>query len=1022
MLAHRGPRRGGGAAPGARPRPAARRAPTRGAARALLRTVVLALCACAWLGSARPAWASDPFPVQESFRGASFGAAWRPGGSAELTGGYEAEGWLRLTSAENSEFGYAYDDEAFPSVDGALVEFEYADWGGSGADGLTFFLFDGATTETEFHAGQPGGALGYASCNDTTNGLTDAYVGVGFDEYGNFTNLGSICGLDGTEFLPNHVSVRGGSAESYRLLATAPTSESLLADRGQARRVTIAVTPAGKLSVYIRYPDGSYQGVTENFQLPQAPETLKFGYVASTGGLSDFHEIRDAQVLKPTQVTPSVRQSGGGDEHGEPLTWTAVVRNEGPNPTQREQLRASTGEQSLSNVRWTCEAAGGAQCPSGEGSGLPNVQAGAMAQGSSFTYRITGTPTSSSEYAQMTIESEPLGDTGELDPEKERATATTELAPLFETEPTFTLAADGEASAAPVNAVGSEVSYSYRWQRCEPSNASELCTDIAGAQASAYHTTGADLGDTIRFTETATNPAGSATVDSAVYKPLPTAEITAAPAGSASSGEAAISFAASTGEAVLECSFDGGAWSACTSPMRYEGLAEGEHTFSVRAVYGGLSGSPAQARWTFQAPTFPTPAFAQGSNPAPDDKQPSATPEQGATAQSKATQSRLAGRRRQPRRRRTHRRGIHRLRAHRLGTHRATGRPGTQHKTRRAAKVQLHRGGAQVKRHRMVTVVHTLEHHARPRRAAPTPNGHTPTTHAVRQGKDGIHAVKRVTRMRAHKGRLEAHAPTSRPRFERESPGGGGAPAATEQHPRHTTRRAPHAKTRAPAATPTPTPTSPPKDRGKVKNGAHAPAAKRAPKRRTHTPATMPPRFHTTHRPPGGRAHRRMLRRHASANGANPVIRPFRPQSAILARRAVALVKRIAAALAHARRVVCIGYTDNLGARSANVALGLKRAQTVCARLRALGVHAALKAESRGEQHPCASNATARGRALNRRVELRISYVAGSGAKRVRSTSLSLRFSRFTSRCWWGVSFAAGLPRLRRSSGSRCRS
>ncbi len=36
------------------------------------------------------------------------------------------------------------------------MEFEYADWGGSGADGLTFFLFNGSTSEGEFHAGQPG--------------------------------------------------------------------------------------------------------------------------------------------------------------------------------------------------------------------------------------------------------------------------------------------------------------------------------------------------------------------------------------------------------------------------------------------------------------------------------------------------------------------------------------------------------------------------------------------------------------------------------------------------------------------------------------------------------------------------------------------------------------------------------------------------------------------------------------------------------------------------------------------------
>ena len=78
-----------------------------------------------------------------------------------------------------------------------LVQFDYATWGGTGADGLAFFLYDGSTSSGSFHAGASGGSLGYASCNSTP-GLSNAYIGVGFDEFGNFTNLGAICGLDGT--------------------------------------------------------------------------------------------------------------------------------------------------------------------------------------------------------------------------------------------------------------------------------------------------------------------------------------------------------------------------------------------------------------------------------------------------------------------------------------------------------------------------------------------------------------------------------------------------------------------------------------------------------------------------------------------------------------------------------------------------------------------------------------------------------------------------------------------------------
>ena len=87
-----------------------------------------------------------------------------------------------------------------------------------------------------------------------------------------------------------------------------------------------------------------------------------------------------------------------------------------------------------------------------------------------------------------------------------------------------------------------------------------------------------------------------------------------------------------------------------------------------------------------------------------------------------------------------------------------------------------------------------------------------------------------------------------------------------------------------------------------------------------------------------------------------------------------AYVRRVAAALAGAERVTCIGHTNSLGSRARNAALGLRRAKTVCATLRKLGVDARLVARSAGESRPRASNKTVKGRALNRRVELAVRY------------------------------------------------
>lgn len=67
------------------------------------------------------------------------------------------------------------------------------------------------------------------------------------------------------------------------------------------------------------------------------------------------------------------------------------------------------------------------------------------------------------------------------------------------------------------------------------------------------------------------------------------------------------------------------------------------------------------------------------------------------------------------------------------------------------------------------------------------------------------------------------------------------------------------------------------------------------------------------------------------------------------------------------------GYTDNVGDAAANQALSERRATEVRAALVALGVSGdRLTAEGYGEQHPVGDNATAEGRARNRRISMRV--------------------------------------------------
>ncbi|WP_321803285.1 OmpA family protein [Burkholderia sp. BCC1988] len=70
-------------------------------------------------------------------------------------------------------------------------------------------------------------------------------------------------------------------------------------------------------------------------------------------------------------------------------------------------------------------------------------------------------------------------------------------------------------------------------------------------------------------------------------------------------------------------------------------------------------------------------------------------------------------------------------------------------------------------------------------------------------------------------------------------------------------------------------------------------------------------------------------------------------------------------------QVTVTGHTDSVGNDAANLALSKRRAETVASYLKAHGLKAqAVSVTGRGSADPVASNATAEGRASNRRVEI----------------------------------------------------
>jgi type IV pilus assembly protein PilY1 len=119
-------------------------------------------------------------------------------------------GALRLTNAASSQVGAIVSNGTFPSNQGIQVTFTTYTYMGTtgtnpGGDGMGFFLQDASipltlpyvganiTDTTTSSIGPAGGSLGYACSlrkDSNTNGVTGGYLGLGMDEYGNFTNGG----------------------------------------------------------------------------------------------------------------------------------------------------------------------------------------------------------------------------------------------------------------------------------------------------------------------------------------------------------------------------------------------------------------------------------------------------------------------------------------------------------------------------------------------------------------------------------------------------------------------------------------------------------------------------------------------------------------------------------------------------------------------------------------------------------------------------------------------------------------
>lgn len=219
------------------------------------------------------------FPYNESFKNATapgviFGGAPTAFLTADPAYNIDApgSGYLRLTNADLSQKAFIYSNNVFLGTYGLNISFEYYSYGGTGgADGICFFLFDAATTT--FNIGGYGGSLGYAQLNGNVPGVSNGYLGIGLDEYGNFSNPTEDRQGPGS-FLPNGVVLRGAGNGSYtvstnytHLTTVQTTSLSPMFNIAGDSRTATSPGIAGYRKVFINLTPGPSGGLVINVSI-----------------------------------------------------------------------------------------------------------------------------------------------------------------------------------------------------------------------------------------------------------------------------------------------------------------------------------------------------------------------------------------------------------------------------------------------------------------------------------------------------------------------------------------------------------------------------------------------------------------------------------------------------------------------------------------------------------------------------------------------------------------------------------
>lgn len=271
---------------------------------------------------------------EDDFNRSSLGQNWIPYTSTGSFTPSLISNRLRLTEDQNNQATAVTYQRIFPAAGNLVtVEFDYYAWAnltGDGADGVSIIFSD---AEIIPRTGGFGGSLGYApttSSNPIKPGFAGGWLGVGLDEWGNYSNP-TEGRVGGPGFRRQAVAIRGSEAASYRyLVGTAANLNPKLDVRrtcqwwgcsfpgpGPGHRYFITIDSRNNNAVYVRVDrlvNGNMQTVIDwfnvlsNLNQGATPEEFLLSLAGSTGASVNNHEIENFKVcaLKSRDVGEQV--------------------------------------------------------------------------------------------------------------------------------------------------------------------------------------------------------------------------------------------------------------------------------------------------------------------------------------------------------------------------------------------------------------------------------------------------------------------------------------------------------------------------------------------------------------------------------------------------------------------------------------------------------------------------------------------------------------------------------------------